>query len=493
MPGRITVVGLGPGAVEHITLGAVRAMQEASVVLVRTVAHPAVAGLAELGVTAEALDRIYEEGRTHAEVYARLAEEVVVRARTGEHVVYAVPGHPRVGEESVRKLLSRAADEKILLTLLPGLSALDVILARVGEDALAGLQLLDAQALPPRLDPRTPAVIFQVESRARASELKLSLLEHYPTSHPVTLLSRVGGPAEEARNLPLAELDRGEWFDHLTSVWVPAVPEAERAPEFDDLVEIMARLRRPPGCPWDREQDHRSLRRCLLEECYEVLEAIDRDDPEALCQELGDLLLQVLFHAQLGREAGRFNLADVIRALRDKLVARHPHVFRLRGRRSPASADEGVGDKEIRTAAAVVEEWEAIKGRQVGREGPGFEEVPPTLPALMRAQALQRRAARAGFDWPGLQGPLDKLAEETAELQEAIRRDEGMAEEVGDALFALAKVANALGVEAEQALREASDRFVARFAAMAEAAGRTGRSLPQMDIEEMLRFWEKTG
>ena len=129
----------------------------------------------------------------------------------------------------------------------------------------------------------------------------------------------------------------------------------------------------------------------------------------------------------------------------------------------------------------------------MGREGPGFEEVPPTLPALMRAQALQRRAARAGFDWPGLQGPLDKLAEETAELQEAIRRDEGMAEEVGDALFALAKVANALGVEAEQALREASDRFVARFAAMAEAAGRTGRSLPQMDIEEMLRLWEKTG
>ncbi len=213
---------------------------------------------------------------------------------------------------------------------------------------------------------------------------------------------------------------------------------------FADLVEIMALLRSPRGCPWDREQDHRSLRRCLLEEAYEVLEAVDRDDPEALCQELGDLLLQVVFHAQLAAEAGQFDIGDVIQGLHDKLVERHPHVF---------------GDKTIETAEGVIEEWESLK-RQQRQQSPAEQmaDVPRALPALARAQMVLRRAARAGAGQTTEQARA-RLEQAAKALQVGHQPQESL----GELLLAAVDLARLSGVEAEQALRERVDRLAEEF------------------------------
>ncbi len=226
----------------------------------------------------------------------------------------------------------------------------------------------------------------------------------------------------------------------------PSRPDAR----FSDLVALMARLRGPEGCPWDREQDHRSLRPCLLEETYEVLDAVDRDDPGALCRELGDLLLQVLFHAQLAAEAGRFTIEDVLQTLHDKLVHRHPHVF---------------GDKSLETAEEVLHEWQSLKLGEPGQKGDStIGEVPRALPALSRAQLAQRRAARAGA--------ARSQRETRAALEEALCQlaegapDEHRAEQaLGELLFAAVDLARAHGVDAEQALRERVDDFIAAYRA----------------------------
>jgi tetrapyrrole methylase family protein/MazG family protein len=224
--------------------------------------------------------------------------------------------------------------------------------------------------------------------------------------------------------------------------------------EFADLVEVMALLRSPQGCPWDREQDHRSLRRCLLEEAYEVLEAIDRDDPAALCQELGDLLLQVIFHAQLSAEAGEFAIGDVIRGLHEKLVVRHRHVF---------------DGKTIETADAVVDEWESLKREQRQQtHADQMADVPQAMPALARAQMVLRRAARAGVARTAKQAR--ETADKSAKLAAAGDDAEG---NLAELLLAAVDLARIHGVDAEQALRERLDRFVAEFRAHVSGAATT--------------------
>ncbi len=259
-----------------------------------------------------------------------------------------------------------------------------------------------------------------------------------------------------------------------------------RRPTFDDLVATMARLRGPGGCPWDREQTHRSLRPYLLEEAYEALEAIDRGSPDALCQELGDLLLQVVFHAQMAAEAGAFTIEDVVAALVEKLIRRHPHVF---------------GDAQVGGAREVLTNWEAIKAqeRTEGLHGGETEthgqsalsDLPRTLPALARAQRIQEQAARAGFAWPDLGAALDKVREELAELEAAAGgRSEGVAPgEMGDLLFAVANLPRYLQLDGEQTLREACARFGDRFRRMEEHARAHGRPLKEYTADEQLALW----
>lgn len=244
---------------------------------------------------------------------------------------------------------------------------------------------------------------------------------------------------------------------------------------FPGLRRIVARLRAPDGCPWDRIQTHESLKPFLLEEACEALAALDEGDASRLAEELGDLLLEVLLHVQIAEEAGEFRLEDVIYGIASKLVRRHPHVF---------------GEAKAETPEEVVAHWEALKREERGEEGSILAGIPRTLPALAASQALQRRAARVGFQWPQTERVLDKLSEELGELAKAESQEERR-DELGDVLFVLADVARRLEVDAEEALRLANGKFQRRFGAMEELARQRGRKLSDMGLSEMEALWKE--
>ena len=240
-----------------------------------------------------------------------------------------------------------------------------------------------------------------------------------------------------------------------------------------ELVAVVRRLRSPQGCPWDREQTHASLRATMLEEAYEVLEAIDERSTEKLREELGDVLLQVLIQGEIAKEANEFSVGDVADAVREKLIRRHPHVF---GSRVVSGADE------------VVRNWEALKAAEYGRES-ALDGVQRSLPALQWAWSLQRRAANVGFDWVDVDGPLAKIGEELGELRQAATVEEREAE-FGDLLFTMVNVARKLGINPEDALRAATGRFGARFRIMEQAARADGRRINDLPMDELDRYWE---
>lgn len=250
---------------------------------------------------------------------------------------------------------------------------------------------------------------------------------------------------------------------------------------WEDFLEIIKLLRSPGGCPWDAEQTHQSIRREFLEETYEVLDALDRDDPEAMCEELGDVLMQVVFHARIEEERGRFTAADVVDGIAQKMVYRHPHVFG--------------GTMQADTSEQVLLNWEALKRKEKGQQSTAdaIESVPHTLPALWRAEKIQKKTAKAGFDWNDSMGALEKLEEEVRELRAALEAGKGVdaphgiREEVGDALFVAAKIAQMHGIDPEDALHRTCDKFDTRFRFVEEAAA---KPLEEYTQEELLALWK---
>ena len=249
----------------------------------------------------------------------------------------------------------------------------------------------------------------------------------------------------------------------------------ENFSQFDTLVDIIARLRGPDGCPWDREQTHASLREALLEECYEVLETLDEEDAGKLREELGDLLMQVVFHAQIAAEAGEFELGDVIRSINAKLVQRHPHVF---------------GSLKVKDADEVLMNWEALKKKERGSDTSMLANVPKQLPALSYSQDVQSRVARVGFDWADIEGVIDKLVEEVREFKQA-NSQELRAREFGDLFFTLVNIARRMGIDAESALRETNKRFYRRFSYMEEICRQRGVNFGDLSFEEQNALWEE--
>jgi tetrapyrrole methylase family protein/MazG family protein len=243
---------------------------------------------------------------------------------------------------------------------------------------------------------------------------------------------------------------------------------------FDTLVDIIARLRAPDGCPWDREQTHASLREFLLEECYEVLEALDEEDAGKLCQELGDLLLQIVLHAQIATEAGEFELGDVLTSINAKLIHRHPHIF---------------GSRKVKDVEEVALNWEALKREERGADTSILASVPKQMPALGYSQAIQRRVAQVGFDWEALDGVIDKLVEEVGEFKQSTGEEKG--KEFGDLLFTLVNIARRLGIDSEAALREANQRFYRRFTYMEEACHQRGVNIGVLSFDEQNELWEE--
>lgn len=474
MPVEITVVGLGPGPYDLLTLRAARVLESAPLVLLRTAVHPTVAGFPPT-IRWQSYDSVYESAETLDQVYATIAADVLSRAEV-EPVVYAVPGDPLFGEESVRQIVAGAVERGLRVELVPGVPFLGPVLERLPGPTPASLQVYDALALP-EPNPTVAALVYQVHSQAVASDLKLALLRVYPPDHPVVVVTAAAVPGQESvRTVALAELDRRGSFDHLTSVYLPPADPVAAPGSLFGLRAIVHRLRAPGGCPWDRAQTHQSLVPYLIEEAYEAAEAIGDEDIAELRVELGDVLLQVLLHAEIADEEGHFELNDVMEALGRKLVRRHPHVF---------------GRAVARTAADVERNWEQLKEaeKEAGPESV-LAGVPRTLPALLAAQELQRRVRRVGFDWPDRDAMIAKLREELGELRAARSRAE-IADELGDVLFMLAKLGLDAEVNAEDALRAANRKFTRRFQLLEAAARADGLDLAQLSTEELLERWRR--
>lgn len=473
---KITVVGLGPGPYSLLTQEAARILKRAPRVWLRTERHPIISQLPP-SVKCESLDYVYDRSESFQDLYEVIASEVLdIASREGE-VVYAVPGDPSVAEDSVREILRRAPERGAEVVVVSGVSFIEAALAAARTTVSGGLQLLDAAHVS-SASPLVDLLVYQVEDRLVASDVKVELLRQHPPDHPVLLVQSAGMPGEQVvRQVPLHDLDRQPSVDHLTALFVPASIPEQALGSFDSLVRIVARLRGPDGCPWDREQTHESLKPYVVEEAYEVVEAIDQQNPVTLSDELGDLLLQVLLHAQVADEAGEFDIGDVIGSIAAKMVRRHPHVF---------------GDVSVQGARDVLVNWEAIKRAERGQgEKRGmFSGIPRHMPALQAAQEVQGRAARVGFDWKDTQAVLDKVSEEMDELAHASSAAELQAE-MGDLLFAMVNVARHLGVNAEMALRAANRKFVERFIRMEEMAREQGVEFASLELEQQDALWNR--
>lgn len=477
--GSITIVGLGPGPIGCMSLETWDIIARAGTLFLRTAVHPTSDELKARGINFCSYDSVYESEPDFAAVYAAIANDVLSKALVGTDVVYAVPGSPMVAEQTVQLIRAQAADAEIPCQILPAMSFLDLAFNRLGVDPQTGLTIVDAgeiAELPPDLD--TALMITQVYSPLVVSELKLTLLERYPAEKTVSILRQLGLQDEKVLCIPLFKLDRQGPYDHLTSVFVPGETSRQNSFDMAPLVEVMARLRSPGGCPWDAEQTHASLRRYIVEEVYEVLEAIDEEDPAHLCEELGDLLLQIVFHARMAEECRLFGMQDVVDRVVEKLVRRHPHVF---------------GDINVRDAAEVIINWDAIKRKEKEkRPESALEGVPKGLPALLRANKIQLKAAKVGFDWTDVAPVWEKVAEELAELSEAAQSGDTKhtEEELGDLLFAVVNLGRFLGVESEVALNRANNKFVRRFRGMEDAVRKQGLRWKELDLDAMEHFWE---
>ena len=469
----ITVVGLGPGDPGLLTLQAREALSGAAPVWFRTTRHPTVAALS-LDGPLHSFDDLYDRAETFDAVYAAIVERLTRLGADGD-VVYAVPGDPLFGEATVQALLERSrAGDAPAVRILHGVSFLEPVCAALGIDPLQGVQIVDA--LAPRLDPTRPAIVAQVYARHAATGVKLALLELYPPEHLVTVVRGAGLPEQHVETLELTAIDRREdLFDHLACLYLPALAPEANLRSFEGLRAITHRLYAPGGCPWDREQTHATLKPFLLEETYEVLAALDENDPARLREELGDLLLQMTLHTEIAEEAGEFTYGDVFESITRKLIRRHPHVF---------------GDAEVTSADEQWKAWQQIKRAEKGDAESILAGVPRAMPALAYAQAVQERAARAGFDWPDLDQVLDKLQEELGELRAAATHEERL-DEFGDVLFVLANVARWLKLDAEEALRGANAKFTRRFGGLEALARERGLDLHGMSLADMEALYQE--
>jgi len=501
----LTLLGLGPGDPALLTRAALDHLESIDTLVLRTRIHPTVEHL-PARLRLESFDDLYEQSNDFETIYRTIAEILTARVRAGESVTYAVPGHPLIAEATTRRLLASAREEALATRIIAGLSFVEPVCEALGLDPFAqGLQLLDALDLAPPIGtpwsgqdawihqhggtgyeapilpyplvPARPALLSQLYSRQVASEVKLTLLQRYPAEHPVTVVAGAGsGASLRMLTVPLSELDHQDNLNHLTSVYLPALAVTEDIRGIEGISWVVARLLGPAGCPWDREQTHLSLRPYLLEETHEVLEALDAADPQALSEELGDVLLQVLMHSEMARQAGVFDFGDVLAEVASKLIRRHPHVF---------------GTVEVGGSAEVLRNWESIKRQEHAARGSArkglFDGIPASLPALVTAQKIGDKAARAGFNWPDLGDVWNKLAEELAELREA--DPERREEELGDVLFVLTRLATWLQVDAEAALRRGNAKFRERFTVVLELAGE--RPLNEHTTAELLALWDQ--
>ncbi|NMM62163.1 nucleoside triphosphate pyrophosphohydrolase [Clostridium sp. P21] len=477
----IKIVGLGPGAKEAITIGTLDVLKNSDKIYLRTEKHPTVEFLKKNSIKFETYDHKYEQGQNFEQVYKSIADDLISKEQEYGDIVYAVPGHPLVAEKSVNLLIELCKEKGIETEIFTAVSFIDVLMESLKIDPIEGMKVIDAFDIKAQvLDKRVGTIITQVYDKFIVSEVKLALMQYYPDDTEVYFVRAAGiKNLESIRKMPLYEIDRQEDIDYLTSLYIPKNLEIKK--DFNDLLDIMSILRSENGCPWDQEQSHESIKRCLIEECYEVLEAIDEKDDDKLVEELGDVLLQIVFHSQIGKEEGFFNINDVVEGICKKMIDRHPHVF---------------GDVEVNTSEGVLVNWDKIKKKEQGFDSytEELKHVPKNLPALMRAEKVQKKAAKVGFDWDKVEDAMDKVLEEYYEVKNVYKGKERVkiVEEIGDLIFASVNIARFLDIDPEFALNYTIEKFIKRFAYIEEKAKLKNVDMINLTLDQMNELWEQS-
>ena len=466
--GEITVVTLGPGPRDMLTLGAVQALKGAKRLILRTARCDAADYLREIGLSFDTLDHLHEESEDFDELIARSAQAVIEAAQKGS-VCYAV--FDAAADETVKRLRAETA-----VRVLPGVPLCAPYLAAAPAQETVEIQTASSLQVT---SAQNPLLILECNSRILTGECKLQLLRWYDPDQPTLFFAPSASCERPYRAVPLCEIDRQPAYDHTCAALILPRPLIEKKRfDFFDLVRVMAILRGEDGCPWDREQTHQSLRKYLIEEAHEAAAAIDEEDWDHAAEELGDVLLQVVFHARVGEETGTMELSDITTHICRKMIDRHQHIF---------------GGARCETAEAVLANWEKIKKgeRGLATQGEVLRDVSKGLPALMRADKVQKKARAVGFDWRDPRDALKKVHEEADEVLSALKSDRSeLEEELGDLLFACVSAARLSGIDSDTALDKATEKFISRFCAMENAILQDGKRFEGLTLSEMDVYWK---
>lgn len=480
---RIEVIGLGSGRKDDLEATSLAKMKAVGTIYMRTADFPLVSFIEEQGINVHSFDGIYEAHDTFEDVYTAITERLIALATQEQTVIYAVPGHPRVAERTVPLLIAAGKQAGIEIHVSGGHSFLDQVFHAFGFDPIEGMLLVDGTSLQEdMLNPKVHTVVAQVYDRLTAADVKLTLMQSYPDEYIVSIGSYLGTEQQSIRSLPLYEIDQTEEWNNFSLLYIPpAIDDTIQYRRFDYVKNIVTILRSPEGCPWDREQTHESIRKNLIEETYEVVQAIDTGDIDNLQEELGDVLLQVLLHSQIAAEEGYFDVNDVIYSLSEKLIRRHPHVF---------------GENKATNANEALQNWQEMKKRE--KIASGAEQssasvlsgIPKDLPAILTAYKLQKKAASVGFDWSEISDVIQKVEEEWQEFIQATDAQHRF-EEYGDLLFALVNLARFLKIDPEEAIAKANIKFQTRFRHIEEQLHARSRDWSDTNLEEMEKLWQE--
>lgn len=482
MTGSITIVGLGSGSEEQLTLGIYKILKNSNSLYLRTNIHPVVNFLNKEEINYTTFDYLYDTINSYEEVYRRIASLLIEKATAGESITYAVPGNPMVAEKSVQYLIKECEEKNININILGGESFLDTLFSSLKIDPIDGIIVLNGESFKRSdLNPSKNIIICQVYNQVIASDTKLTLMELYPEEMPVFIVSNLGVSNEEKiKSVFLYELDRNpKDFHHLSTLFIPRSSDNNSINrDFFRLIELVQILRGPNGCPWDKAQTHQSIRKNMIEEAYELVETIDTLDLNHMIEELGDVLLQVMLHSQIAEEDGFFNIYDVLEELNSKLVRRHPHVF---------------GEEKAKQAEEALNHWEKIKQKEKEDRGINvisqLDGIPKDLGEIYKSYKLQKKASHVGFDWVRIDEVFAKIEEELIEVKNADKNQ--IKEEIGDLLFAVINLSRFVKIDPEEALSITNRKFVKRFSYIEAQLKKNNIKIGEAPLELMEIYWNK--
>lgn len=462
----ITIVQLP--APDALTISQQKALKSGLPLYLQTEKHPSAKVIQSMNLYSISMDDLFET----AEDFDALNNAVAERLCSAGDCVYIATGNIQNSQLPAIRNAAQACGSTV--HVLPNLTAGEVAFADKDRAVC-----ISAHDLPGEIDPEQNYIVDEIDSRMPAGESKLFLSEFYPDEWTVTLAAIDKNGNYQTREISLCELDRQSKYDATTIVYIPKTEyEVRTRHGFDDVMRVVRRLRAPSGCPWDREQTHESLKNALLEESYELIDAIDEDDDAHICEEMGDVLLQFALHAAIAEEQSAFTARDACTELVVKLIYRHPHVF---------------GNIRVSGSDEVLKNWDALKmsQRKQTTQTEVLKSVPRSFPALLRSKKVQKKAADVGFDWSSAKDAFYKIAEEADELRQAMEQGTNIDEEMGDLLFAVVNVARLLKLEPELLLMQATDKFIKRFEQMESLALKQGHALKDMSFAEQDKLWDE--